>query len=645
MRQPGETLPEQEQWLRVTLSSIGDAVITTDTNANVTFLNPAAESLTGWSLQEASGAPLSSVFQIINEETRQVAENPAIRSLREGLVVGLANHTLLIARDGTERPIDDSAAPIRDLQGQVVGVVLVFRDVSQRRRQERILQENEERFRLLVESVKDYAIFMLDPRGIVISWNAGAEHIKGYAADEIIGQHFSRFYTPDAIATGFPDFELRTAAAVGRFEDEGWRLRKDGSKFWANVVITAVRDATGTLRGFAKVTRDLTERRKLERSKAQSEALAELNRRKDEFLAMLSHELRNPLAPISTAVQVLRLDQEVDAARQTAMSILERQVAHLTRLVDDLLEVSRISTGRIRLQPEHVDLRHIAERAVEVVRSSIAQREHELSVSPDSDPVWLHADPTRIEQVIVNLLTNAAKYTNVKGQIRLTIEREGNEAVLRVADTGVGIAPDLLPNVFDLFSQAERSLDRSQGGLGVGLTIVQRLVSMHGGHVEAHSAGLGQGSEFVVRLPLAQNEASQSARLSPEPAKRPVGGLRVLVVDDNRDAANSMAMLLRLAGHDVEVAYSAESAIGAALALRPHVMFLDIGLPMMDGYEVARRLRQHSQLQNTRIAALTGYGRDSDQKQAQEAGFDAHLVKPVDPSKIREFLEDVAAQL
>jgi len=279
---------EADTPLRVILSSIGDAVITTDLGGRITFLNQVAESLTGWSVKDSRGQPLEIVFKIVNEETRNPVESPATRALRDGVIVGLANHTLLIARDGTERAIDDSASPIRDTDGKMSGVVLIFRDVSERRAHERALAQSEEKFRVMVESVKDYAIFMLDPDGMVSSWNSGAEFIKGYKAQEIMGQHFSRFYPPEAIESRFPWMELETAARVGRFEDEGWRLRKDGTKFWANVVITALRDDSGKLRGFAKVTRDLTERKRMERVRVQAEMLADLNRRKDEFLAMLS---------------------------------------------------------------------------------------------------------------------------------------------------------------------------------------------------------------------------------------------------------------------------------------------------------------------------------------------------------------------
>jgi PAS domain S-box-containing protein len=762
-----QALTEQQEWLRVTLSSIGDGVITTDTTGNITFLNPVAQSLTGWTLEEASGLPLETVFQIVNEETRATVENPATRALREGLVVGLANHTLLIARDDTERPIDDSAAPIRNARGEVAGVVLVFRDVTERRRAEQALRHSEERFRLLVEGTRDYAIFMLDSRGNVVSWNPGAQRIKGYRADELIGKHFSCFYPPEAVAAGWPDQELERAARDGRFEDEGWRIRKDGSKFWANVILTALRDEAGRLLGFSKITRDLserrqadallqeserryrrlfetakdgillidaatgtisdtnpslcqllgysheemcgkepwqvglfpdaqasraafqlllergylrydhhplqtrggqavevewvshvysvdgtqfvqcslrdvTERRQLERARVLAEASADLHRRKDEFLAMLSHELRNPLAPIVNAVNLLRLQQGVEnPVQQQARAIIERQVAQLSTLVNDLLEVSRITTGRIRLNREQVDVRGVVERAVDTVRPLVEQRRHDLTLALPPGPAWVHVDPTRIEQVMVNLLNNAAKYTDEGGRIWVSVRQEGADVVLRVRDTGVGIAPNLLPWVFDLFTQAERSLDRSQGGLGIGLTLVQRLVEMHGGKVEASSA-LGQGSEFIVRLPVLPSPAGQVPPLAAttQPARR----LRLLVVDDNVDAADSTALLLRMSGHEVQVAYTSPAALDEAARFQPDGVLLDIGLPDMDGYEVARRLRQDSHCKDVCLIAVTGYGQDADRHCSHAAGFDHHLIKPVDPQKLRDVLAGLASQ-
>src|SRR2546421_1492363 len=754
---------EQREWLRVTLSSIGDAVITTDTKGSITYLNPVAVSLTGWSQEDAAGIPLELVFKIINEETRQTVENPATRALREGLVVGLANHTLLIAKDGTERAIDDSAAPIRNANGEVAGVVLVFRDVTDRRAAERELRESEERFRLLVEGAQDYAIFMLDPRGYITSWNSGAERIKGYREEEIIGKHFSCFYPPERVEAGYPDQELEAAATKGRFEDEGWRLRKDGSKFWANVIITALRDESGKLKGFSKITRDrteamrkeseirdseirfrrlfetakdgilildsdsgkiteanpyisellgystdeligkelwqiglfqdidashaafqqlqnegyiryhdlpletksgrkaevefisnvynvdhhaviqcnirdITERRLLEHAQAQAEALADLHRRKDEFLAMISHELRNPLAAITNAVQILDLQKDEHPIQEKARTIIRRQAGNLVVLVNDLLEVSRILSGRIQLHQEDLDARGIAQQAVETARPLIDQNKHKLTVSWPTEPIWLHADALRLEEVIVNLLNNAAKYTPEGGHIWLSIRQEGNEVVLRVGDDGIGIAPDSLPHIFELFTQAPRSLDRSQGGLGIGLAVVRKLVEMHGGTVEAQSAGPGKGSEFIVRLPILSSPTGRSQILSKKGDERSGSGWRVLVVDDNVDSADSIAMLLQVSGHEVRVAYSGQDALDMAAKYQPDIVLLDIGLPVMDGYEVARRLRADTQLEKVKLIAVTGYGQESDRLQSREAGFDFHLVKPVDSQKLEEVL-------
>jgi PAS domain S-box-containing protein len=627
-----ESLHEQQELFRVTLASIGDAVIATDTEGRITFMNPVAQAVTGWTLEEATGASLSSVFQIVNEETRGTVENPATRALREGVIIGLANHTVLIAKDGKERPIDDSAAPIRGTKGGVAGVVLVFRDVTERRKAERALQESEERFRLLVDSTQDYAIFMLDPKGNVASWNTGAERIKGYCAEEIIGKYFSCFYPREAVLSGWPEKELKTAATAGRFEDEGWRLRKDGSQFWANIIITAVRDEEGRLKGFSKITRDLTHRRQLEQAKIQAEVMSELNRRKDEFLAMLSHEIRNPLTPIVNAVRLLRHDKFDDPVQQQATMMIERQVGHLTRLVDELLEVSRITTGTMRLQQEAIDLRGVVDRALEAVRPATSQRQLDISVELPSEPVWVHADPTRMEQVAVNLLTNAGKYSSERGRIWVSLKQAGDQAFLRVRDAGIGIAPELLPRVFELFTQAEKSLDRSEGGLGVGLAVVQKVVEMHGGSVDAFSAGLGHGSEFVVRLPLVSPPTGEP--IAPSHSERVVESLRVLVIDDNEDAADSMAILLKQPGHEVRTAYSGTTALEAALSFRPDVILLDLGLPEIDGYEVARRLRQDPDLRKARIIAVSGYGQETDFQRSQQAGFDDHLVKPVDPEKL-----------
>jgi signal transduction histidine kinase len=381
-------------------------------------------------------------------------------------------------------------------------------------------------------------------------------------------------------------------------------------------------------------------RREAAREKKAAEQLAEADRRKDEFLAMLAHELRNPLAPILNAVHLLRLPGANGAAAQCARDIVERQVRHMARLIDDLLDVSRINRGKIQLRKEAVELAAVVSRAVETTTPLLSSRNHELVVALPPEPVWLEADPTRLEQVLANLLNNAAKYTEPGGYVWLTAECEGAEVVIRVRDTGVGIPPDQLDAVFGLFTQLDRSLaSPSQWGLGIGLALVRTLVQMHGGSVNASSAGPGQGSEFVVRLPVLRGPVRQAAANQP-PARARTGdkGLRVLVVDDNRDSAESIAMFLELAGHAVRLAHDGPAALEAAAAFHPDVVLLDIGLPHLNGYEVARRLRAQVGSREAFLVALTGYGQPEDQRRSREAGFDRHLVKPIEPDQLTDLL-------
>jgi CheY-like chemotaxis protein/two-component sensor histidine kinase len=358
---------------------------------------------------------------------------------------------------------------------------------------------------------------------------------------------------------------------------------------------------------------------------------------------MLSHELRNPLAPILNAVQLLQLQKGQNSVQQKALAIIERQVGQLTHLVGDLLEVSRAITGRIQLCQEQVAVNSIVERALETARPLIDQRKHELTVSLPPDPIWLYADASRLEQVVTNLLTNAAKYTNEGGRIWLSVHQEGDKAVLRVRDTGLGIAPAFLPHVFDLFTQAQQSSDRSQGGLGIGLTLAKRLVEMHSGTIGV-SSRLGQGSEFVVSLVVSPLGA-MSLKTQPPPTKiaEPTQrALRVLVVDDNVCATQILEMLVQEAGHLVRMAHTGPTALAAALDYRPDVMLMDIGLPELDGLEVAKRIRQEPLLRDIVLVAITGYGQESDRQRSQEAGFDHHLVKPADFEKMRQILAAVS---
>lgn len=760
-----ESLHLEREWLRVTLASIGDGVITTDNFGAVTFLNPVAQSLTGWTQEAAAGMPLDVVFKIVNEETRRPVENPATRALREGVMVGLANHTLLIAQDGTERPIDDSAAPIRDAQGEVAGVVLVFRDVTEGRRQERLCQDALTYADNIIATLRE-PFLVLDKSHHVVSANQSFYQNFKVTPEETQGRYIydlgdrqwdiprlrelleevlpqNHFFQDFSVEHDFPAIGRKIMLLNGRriqkpgnhselillaFEDVTERRKTDaellvseiryrrlfeaakdgilildvnsgritdsnpfmsellgyshedflGKELWEIGLFSDKTENEAAVRGLQETgyvryenlpleskdkqrvvevevvantyqanhqsviqcnIRDITERSRLEKKlQEQAIALADLHRRKDEFLAMLSHELRNPLAPISNAVQILRLQTKEDPLQHQARTIIERQLGQLTHLVDDLLEVSRITTGRIRLHRERLVLNGIVENGIETVRALIDQRRHTLEVHLSPDPIWLYADASRLEQVVVNLLTNAAKYTADGGHISLSVEQVGEEALLRVRDTGVGISPELLPRIFDLFTQAERSLDRSQGGLGIGLSLVKQLVEgLHGGRVDVVSV-LGQGSEFVVRLPVLMSTPLLPETTREEEAEPSGLSLRVLVVDDNADTAQSFGMLLKSSGHDVRIAHDGPGALEQANEHLPDVILLDLGLPGMNGYEVAQRIRRQPALRTTILIAMTGYGDEEYRRLSTEAGFDHHLVKPADFAKVREIL-------
>ena len=491
----------------------------------------------------------------------------------------------------------------------------------------------DEMFRLLVENVRDYAIFLLDPQGHVVTWNAGAEHIKGYAKSEIIGRHFSVFYPPEATARQWPDHELRVAREQGRFEDEGWRVRKDGTVFWANVVITPIYDDRHRLCAFAKITRDLTVRRKVDE-------LQRSERQMNEFLAMLAHELRNPLSPIQSALDVAERKPDDPATTAWAHEIIQRQTQHLSRLVDDLVDVSRITRGKVSVRAEPVELKATIALVLESLRTTISERAHTVEVTAPDMPLFVNADPLRLAQVLSNIITNAIKYTPDGGRISIKVTAEDNFVSITVVDNGIGMAADLVPRVFDLFVQGERGLDRREGGLGVGLTIAKRLIEMQGGTLSAGSAGIGLGSRFTLGFPLLQPARVPEEVPAPIAATGAVQRRRVLIVDDNEDAAEALAALVEILGHDATIVHDGREAVGAAAAQRPDLMLLDIGLPGMDGYEVARRLRGDPALKNVRLIACTGYGREEDVRKMGEAGFDRHLLKPVSAAQLEQVLGD-----
>ncbi|WP_439628310.1 PAS domain S-box protein [Gemmata sp.] len=929
LQRAAEDRGEQAERLRTTLASIGDAVISTDRGGNVTYLNAVAESLTGWTNDDAAGVPLVQVFHIVNESTRRPVENPAARALKEGVIVGLANHTVLIARDGTERPIDDSAAPIRCKAGEIVGCVLVFRDISERKREEVAQAERTRLVGLRADvstaltsarptpdalhqccealvrhlGVAFARVWTADDADAVLELRASAgmyTHLDGPHSRVPVGQfkigriastrrphltngvpgdpnvsdhewaaregmvafagyplmaegravgvvamfarrplsegvltelapvadqialyvrrklaeaslresdEFNRslmnsstdcikvidldgrlrhMNAPGLCSMEIDDFgplcgqpwealwppaaaeEIRrgvaSAAAGTPYAFQAFCPTAKGTPRWWEVAVTPVRDTPdGRVVRLLAASRDITARREMEESLRESEAhfrnmadnapamlwvtdaagsctyrsrrwyeftgrpaggdvgsgwvdavhpdeavatndrfldaagkhvplaidyrlrrydgeyrwavdaafprfdggvfrgfvgcvfdvhdrklledelrviaadLSDADRRKDEFLAILAHELRNPLAPIRNGLQVMRLARGNGEAVEKARSMMERQLGQMVRLVDDLLDMSRINQGKLELRKERVELAAVVNSAVETSRPLVEAGGHDLTVVIPPEPVFVDADPTRLAQVVANLLNNAAKYSERGGHITLTAERRGDEAVVSVKDTGVGIPPDMLPKVFDLFTQVDRSLEKSQGGLGIGLSLVRRLVDMHGGTVEARSDGHGKGSEFVVRVPVVAADRPVEPPAEDGGAARP-SARRILVADDNVDSADSLGQLLELFGNEVRTANDGLAAVAVAGDFRPDLILLDIGMPRLNGYETCRRIREQAWGGTAYIVALTGWGQDDDKRRSKEAGFDHHMVKPVDPAALERLL-------
>lgn len=467
------------------------AIFLLDSTGHIATWNRGAQRIKGYAPRDIIGRHFS-IFYPDEANARGWPD----QELREASRVGrFEDEGWRLRNDGTRFWANVIITALRDDDGRLVGFSKITRDLTERRAHEERLRQSEEGFRLLLEGIEDYAIFMLDPDGRVTSWNAGAEKIMGYTASEILGQHFERFFQESDRKSGRPAEELRDALLHRRFSETAWRVRRDGTRFWADVVVTALYDAEERHRGYAKVTRDLSERKRME-------ALEEHGRHLTEFLAMLSHELRNPLAPIRSAAGVIALKPDDPQKVAWARGVIERQTAHLSRLVDDLLDVSRITRGKLRLRAEPMDANEAVRRAAESARPNLEARRQRFDMALDPSPLPVHGDLTRITQVVTNILNNAAKYTPEGGAIRLTTGREEGEVVIVVRDTGVGMTAALLERVFDLFAQGDRTLERAEGGLGIGLTLARRIVELHGGGIVAASEGPGRGSTFTVRLPL-----------------------------------------------------------------------------------------------------------------------------------------------
>ena len=793
----------QADTLRITFASFGDAVISTDMTETITFINVVAQQLTGWPGDSAIGKKLEVVYSVVNEVTRNPIESPAKQVLEIGRTVNQQDRMILVSRDGTETPVESTTAPIRGDQGEVNGIVLVFRDITKFR------QALDARLRLaaIVESSDD-AIISHDLNGTIVSWNGGAERLYGYRADEMIGESLARLEPPESIDE-IPVLlkRLRSGDRIDHYETV--RVCKDGSRVDVSLTISPVRNSDDVIVGAAKIARNISQYKRIQDAtrfladssaelatlvdyestlrkvaslavpdfadwvtfdlldsdgtlrrvavshrdpsqvqnalelnqrfppdpeakhgvwniikKGKSELVSEVtdehlessikspefleivrgrglrsyigvplsvrgkmmgvlsffhaksgrrydehdllvadqlayrsaiaienamlyqnlkeaDRRKDEFLAILAHELRNPLAPMRNAIEILRVEQRDDPNLEYARDVIDRQVQHMTRLIDDLLDVSRISRNRLELRRETVTLQSVIDSAIEASRPIIEECEHELRVVMPDEQIYVDADQTRLAQVFLNLLNNAAKYTECGGQIELQAAKQGSHVQVTVTDNGIGIPPDKLPGLFQMFSQVTDTLSRSQGGLGIGLSLVKRLVEMHGGSVEASSQGPNTGSRFTVSLPVVDAPKSVAPTLHPLPERKKTEKLRILAVDDNYDAAATVSMFLRFAGHEVEIAHDGEMALQEAIRLQPDVIILDIGLPKMNGYEVARAIREQEWSRSTTLIAMTGWGQEDDRHKAVEAGFDHHLVKPADPQALLAILAEV----
>ncbi len=658
------TIAAQAENLKITLTSIGDGVITTDAQGRITNLNTVAEILTGWTTARAMSQPLEQVFQIVNESSRESVPNPVFRALAEGTIVGLANHTVLVAKDNTELPIDDNAAPIRDRSGEVIGCVLVFRDVSDRQQQERQLRdeqkrlaESEQRFQQIADTMPQI-VWVTKPDGYHEYYNRRWYDYIGCSPEECLGAGWNALLHPEdqQKAVDCWRYSLRTGEP---YEIE-YRLRSYAGEYrWFLGRALPVRDDTGQITRWFGTCTDIQDFKQAEAERNQLAAdLSEADRRKDEFLATLAHELRNPLAPIRNGLQIL---QRINSSKgngtgsgnetiERIQAMMARQLTQMVQLIDELMDVSRIRRGKVTLRPTPVEVSAIIEQAVEACGPDVEAAQQVLIVTLPPQSVYLQADSMRLVQVFSNLLNNASKYSETGAEISLNAEQSDQSLTVSIKDTGIGISAEMLPRIFNLFTQVEGAFERAsgtaaaaatatQGGLGIGLTLVKQLVEMHEGSVQAYSAGLGQGSEFVVQLPTIAPPAQ--AADSSENNLIVSNMRRILIVDDNEDSAMTLTMLFEMTGDQTQTAYDGLQAVEIAAAFRPDIALLDIGLPELNGYEVAQHIRQQPWGESMILIALTGWGQIEDREKSSAAGFNAHMVKPVDHDALLALLQEL----
>ncbi len=635
-KQAEAELRQAEERMRSVVNNVVDGIISIDARGQVTTFNPAAEKIFGYSAPEVIG---QNVKMLMPEPYHHGHDGYIHNYMTSGVakIIGIGREVAGRRKDGSQFPMElaISEFPL-GAHRYFTGIV---RDITERKVAESELRQAEERMRSVVDHVVD-GIITIDERGNIQSFNPAAEKLFGFSKDEVLTQNVKMLMPEPYHAQHDGYISSYTQTGIARIIGSGREVvgqRKDKSTFPMELAVSEFR--IGAHRFFTGIVRDITQRKELELElRERVNELAEADRQKNEFLAMLGHELRNPLAPIRNAVHLMKMPGAAADTVIQARDMMERQLQQLVRLVDDLLDVSRIVRAKIDLRKEPVELTQALTRAVETAQPVIDARGHQLKTSIPLGAIYVEGDLIRLAQVVANLLTNAAKYTPEAGVLHLDVEKDRNHVCISVRDSGVGIDPELLPRIFDLFVQGDHTLARSQGGLGIGLTLVKRLVDMHGGTIEALSLGKGTGSQFTVRLPLLHGDPASFKSLSTGIVVNNQTKRRVLVVDDNVDAAESIAMILRITGHEVLCIYDGPSVLKTVQNYRPEVVIIDIGLPGMSGYEVARQLRSIPECSHLALVAVTGYGQENDRATAHSAGFDSHMTKPVDPDALGEFV-------
>ena len=620
------------------VESITDyGIVILDFEGHIVTWNAGAEQISGYAPEEAIGRKLSLLLPAKESDPRHLDHQ-----LKQAAANGRSEAEVwCLRKDGTPILVCQLLTPIRDEKAGPKRFALVLCDLTERKRQEERLRASEEQFRTLVDGVEEYAIFMLDPLGNVATWNSGAEKIKQYSAAEIIGKNLACFYTAEDVAAGKPQQNLAEARKKGCVRDQSLRVRKDGTTFFAEVTLTALRDNLGQITGFSKVTRDVTDQIRIRRVEAAKIAAEQANQAKDDFLAALSHELRTPLTPALAAASYLYDNaSRMPAEFADDLETIQRNVLLQARLIDDLLDLTRVTRGKIELQFKSVDAHAVLREALDMIQANVANKALKLSMELKAKEHHIWADPVRIQQVFWNLLNNAVKFTGPGGGISIRTGNDGHEHfVLEVADTGIGIEAQRQASIFKPFEQGDPMITRQFGGLGLGLAISKSLVDLHHGAITVESQGRSFGATFRVILDLVKDRIGGSGVATHFP-DQPTKALRILLVEDHEDTRRVLARLLQHFGHEISVADSSQSAFAMIDARDFDVILSDIGLPDGSGYDIISEVKRTRPVKGV---ALTGFGTDDDIRRSKEAGFDFHLIKPVDVHELRSILSQVGA--